>query len=44
MLHIDSSNHNFEKHVEKINEIINTLGNMIEKPPVQKRKIGFNVE
>jgi phage regulator Rha-like protein len=41
MLHIDDKNHNFEEHAAMINEIIDTLNNLIEKPP-KTRPIGFN--
>ena len=41
MLHIDSTNHNLSEHAIKINEIIDTLVNLIEKPPAPRRKIGF---
>jgi phage regulator Rha-like protein len=44
MLHIDSSSNNFAKHAAKINEILNTLSNLIEKPPTTKHKIGFNTD
>jgi phage regulator Rha-like protein len=42
MLHIDDTSHNFADHAAIINEIITKLNNLIETPPKQKRKIGFN--
>jgi phage regulator Rha-like protein len=41
MLHIDDTNHNFEKHAAVINEIITSLSNLIEASPEPKQKIGF---
>jgi hypothetical protein len=42
MLHIDDTSHTFSEHTVTINEIINSLNNLIETPPKPKRKIGFN--
>jgi len=41
-LHIDDTNLNLSKHTSAINDIITALSNLIEAPPKQKRKIGFN--
>jgi len=42
MLHINDTNKNFKEHKKIINEIITNLNNLIEAPPKQNRKIGFN--
>jgi hypothetical protein len=44
MLHIDDTNHNITEHAAIINKIITSLNNLIETPPKQKPKIGFNAD
>ena len=44
MLHIDDTNHNLAAHTAAINEIIDNLNNLIEKPPAPRRKIGFRAD
>ncbi|MDR0803559.1 MAG: ORF6N domain-containing protein [Rickettsiales bacterium] len=41
MLHIDDTNNNIEQHAVSINEIIEALNNLINKPEPPRRKIGF---
>ena len=43
LLHIENTDNKFSQHDKAINQIINVLNNLIEKPR-ETKKIGFNTD
>ena len=43
MLHIENSDNKFSEHDETINQIVNALNNLLEKPK-ETRRIGFYMD
>jgi len=44
MLHIENNDYKFSEHEKAIKQIIHALNNLIEQPPKQEKRIGFNAD